>query len=319
MEKSQWVAFDEMENGTETFWTIQVAMVGIAGTEGKTKLPILLHFMEDTLWYLQKLKDTARVQVKTPWRTGRPEGTVVEASKRGDNVTIVEMSPKKLLVYKEFCYYLRDKDVFNFVEDSIDEKNRRWTPSREVLRALGEPYSSWKVEDGPCGIKILVYEFIDGKNRPESQTGWMQVLKQVKVIHSLGFVHGDLLPRNLIFSGSDGNVIDFDLMREQGQPYVSGYNRDFPPYRHSGAGAGKPMKKEHDFWALVQMSKEYFDLPDNWQVENLSGLLSYFEGNQVKLKDTPRSWTSWEAEATGSPARDDIDITVDLPLQAMDI
>lgn len=48
MENSEWVTFDDMDKGTETFWTIQVAQVGIAGQDGREKLPYVLTFFHTT-------------------------------------------------------------------------------------------------------------------------------------------------------------------------------------------------------------------------------------------------------------------------------
>jgi serine/threonine protein kinase len=205
-------------------------------------------------------------------------------------------------VYKEFCYYLRESDNFNHTETIIKKADQRWPPDRKLLKTLGEPYSSWEIEDGPCGIKILVYDYIEGTSWPTSRLAWIQVLKQVGIMHSLGYVHGDLLPRNLIFDNGAGYVIDFDLMREEGGLYVSGYNHSaFGAYRHKDAHAGNKMQKEHDFWALMQMSKEYFadhDGIDN--VTEISGLVQYFEESECEISNGQKAGHD---EATGSPVR----------------
>jgi len=44
-------------------------------------------------------------------------------------------------------------------------------------------------------------------------------------MHEIDFVHGDLLPRNVVFDiTGDGYVTDFDLSRKVGTTYVRGYN-----------------------------------------------------------------------------------------------
>ena len=58
----------------------------------------------------------------------------------------------------------------------------------------------------------------------------MAVLNQVRIMNGLDYVHGDLLPRNLVFSADNGYVIDFDLTRKVGGRYVSKYNH-VDPYR----------------------------------------------------------------------------------------
>jgi serine/threonine protein kinase len=231
----------------------------------------------------------------------KPTSAVIDGKKCGDNVTIIETNSGKR-VYKEFCYYLRESDNFNHTEIIVKKADQRWPPNRELLEALGEPYLSWEIKDGPCGIKILVYDYIEGTSWLTSRLAWIQVLKQVGIVHSLGYVHGDLLPRNLIFDNDAGYVIDFDLMRKEGGLYVSGYNHSaFGAYRHKHAHAGKVMQKEHDFWALMQMSKEYFadhDGIDN--VTDISGLVQYFEENGCKISN---GQTAGHDEATGSPVR----------------
>jgi hypothetical protein len=106
----------------------------------------------------------------------------------------------------------------------------------------------------------------------------------------------------VIFDDDAGYVIDFDLMRKEGALYVSGYNHSaFGAYRHKDAHAGKKMRKEHDVWALMQMSKEYFanhDGIDN--VTEISGLVKYFEEGEHKVSNGEQAG---HGEATGSPVR----------------
>jgi hypothetical protein len=311
MEKSGWVAFNKYrKEEEETFWTIPVAFVDIDGLEGIENLTILLRFIADTMDYLYSLDGTPRVQFKTPWVIG-PSGGAKDGQKRGDNVTIIVTESEKRKVYKEFCYYLRERDGFNYLMDQseeVDKADQRQPPPRELLNRLGAPYSSWSINTYANGrIKILVYDYIKGTRRPASKDGWIEVMKQVQTMHSLNFIHGDLLPRNLIFSGNEGYVIDFDLMRQENHPYVSGYNSDFRPYRHKDANANAEMKKEHDVWALAQMSKEYFDFPekviDADEVTEVSKLLEYFEKTDVTVKNLPPD-ASFTEDATGTPVRD---------------
>jgi serine/threonine protein kinase len=108
---------------------------------------------------------------------------------------------------------------------------------------------------------VLCYDFIEGASDQPSVVGWSQILKQVDKMHNIDFVHGDWLPRNILFGIGVGYIIDFDLSREDGEPYVKGFNyEDFREYRHKDAKAGSPMKKEHAFYSLLQLSKAYFDL-----------------------------------------------------------
>ena len=302
----QWVSFeDSVEQGTETFWTTQVASVHYAKAEGKKKLPKVLRFIAEALEYLTRVDaHHPRQQFKTPFVTAiDEEETPHSGEKRGENVTIIEMESGKKRVYKEFCYYLRQEDGFNMPEDAIEECDQRKPPSDELLQCLDEKYASWKVESGPFEIQILSYDFIDGSCWPTSKESWIDVLAQVESLHSHGYVHGDLLPRNTIFSGAVGFVIDFDLTRKQGEPYVNGYNhKDFAPFRHPEARACQPMCQAHDVWSLTEMTKTFFDIDlSGLTTGTVSELLQVFSSSDaVKLRDADEAVV---AEATGSPPR----------------
>ena len=85
------------------------------------------------------------------------------------------------------------------------------------------------------------------------------IIRQIGIMHGKGYVHGDLLPRNVLFKGDEGFVIDFDLSRKIGRPYVEGFNHgDFMDFRHKGANRWEPMLEEHDVHSLYQMSKHFF-------------------------------------------------------------
>ena len=92
----------------------------------------------------------------------------------------------------------------------IQEKDQRQPPPRELLELLGPPYADeWKVHKGPFGISVLRYPFIEGSSDQPSGSGWLQILRQIQLMHENNFVHGDLLPRNVIFTSEGmGYVID---------------------------------------------------------------------------------------------------------------
>ena len=311
MEATEWVEFDEtVKKGSETFWTVPVALVCIKGgsDESKHKLARVLRFITDTMKYLNNMEDLGRVQTKTPWLEPGED----KARKAGDNVTITTSASGSQKVFKEFCYYLRETDGLNYVPEKVgagddflpvkvEEVDQRIPPPRDLLTKLGEPYQSWKIKEYAGGrIKVLEYNFIEGNHWPFSTKAWIMVLKQVEIVHSLGFVHGDLLPRNLIFSGEDGYVIDFDLMRKENVRYVSGYdNAAFPEYRHREAMAGEKMKKEHDVWALACMTKIFFDITAAEDCTTLSDLKAVFVNPRVK----PIEAEMVDSNATGSPER----------------
>lgn len=282
MEKKGWLTFRNLTEETETFFTIPVASVSYSSGSGEKKLPVVFRFIEDTLNYLRELgEDLPRQQFKTPYVTA-PLEKLNDGQKHGDNVTILDTNTGRR-VYKEFCYYLRQDDGFNSWNNTIHKSDQRQPPSEALLLALGEPYTNWKVDTGPFGIKILSYDCIEGGHWPTSKDTWYQVLQQVELIHSLNYVHGDMLPRNMIFSHQGGHVIDFDLTREEGKFYVSSYNyADFTAFRHVDAQAGKVMRKEHDVWSLVKMTEMFFDIDFAGTVPTtVNGLIQAFTEAQT--------------------------------------
>lgn len=143
--------------------------------------------------------------------------------------------------------------------------DKRQPPPNELLKQLGPPYTKWRVYKGPFDTSILQYPFIEGDSYNVSVAGWIQVLLQIKTMHALGFVRGDLLPRNVLFDKSKrGYVIDFDLSRKVGAPYVRGFNRkDFLRFRHTQAEEGGKMIVDLDLHSLRQMRVLYVDLNDS--------------------------------------------------------
>lgn len=186
----------------------------------------------------------------------------------------------------------------------VIKKNQRQPPPLELLQALGDPYINWKVEKGPFGMSTLSYDHIDGSSDKPSVKGWLKILKQVKLMHNLGYIHGDLLPRNALFNGDNGYLIDFDLSRKEGENYVAAYNsRDFRCCRHDDAQRNEPMKKDHDLFALIHMTRYFFRLQGGYDriihTLKLDALINLFEnedGTVISVKDT----TFNETKATRS-------------------
>jgi serine/threonine protein kinase len=132
-------------------------------------------------------------------------------------------------------------------------------------------------------MTVLRYCFIEGSQDSPTIKGWLMILDQVKKMHEVGYVHGDLLPRNVLFTGERGYVIDFDLSRKEGGLYVSGYNSvDFPEFRHKGAVGGKQMWKIHDVYALIAMSKAFFDLVTAASIIDLGDAASWNDNDTAE-------------------------------------
>ncbi|CAJ1944882.1 unnamed protein product [Cylindrotheca closterium] len=265
----------------EAFWTVQIVRMNIAPIQN---LSIMLCFIARGLKKVdaQQYK-TARVQMKLPiaksdsWSCSNDMGDVWYY---GENVTI--------------------------------RKDKRWPPSQKLLNCLGEPYTHWKVSKGPFAISVLKYPFIEGASNKPHKDGWVQILTQVQAMHGQNFVHGDLLPRNVIFTNDEGcndkgYVIDFDLTREvlgKGETYVMGYNNvDFVAFRHPDAVAGKQMDKEHDIHSLRMMSKYFFNIRDDRLDKcNIGELIAWFS-KHTKSAQNVCDKKLLDNEASGSPDR----------------
>ena len=57
---------------------------------------------------------------------------------------------------------------------------------------------------------VLEYDFIQGDQRQVTKASWMSLLRRIATVHKNGYVHGDILPRNMLFSDDEGYIIDFD-------------------------------------------------------------------------------------------------------------
>ena len=298
---NDWIALPEsnVTSGDVVFFTIQIAFINIDNEgNGPAKLAKLFCFLEGALKKLRDMKEFARDQWKTPWSRANSNApiSVKRAWKRGDNVTIVD----EKRVYKEFCYYLRQGDGFNTIRSVVQPIDQRRVPPKDILEVLGKPYSDWVCQTYAGGwFKVLEYDLICGHEHPSTKAAWISLLRRISTLHNHGYVHGDILPRNLIFLGSEGYMIDFDLMREEGEPYVLGYNHsDFVKYRHPDAKAQGEMKKTHDVHALAMVGIEYFDTDAN----DLSS--QYAERSITSIEDLMKFFGSFVGEPieAGTPA-----------------
>lgn len=300
------VEFSEnISHNSETFWTVRLVRISIEDGNGTTNLPTVFRFISESLKVLYEWPQKTRVQFKMPIPLSiAEESKIASVATFGDNVTIVESKKEgSARVYKEFCYHLREASDILAPLLIIDKKNQRQPPPDELIKALGPPYTDWTVCRGPFGISVLCYDFIEGSPNNPSVKGWSMILKQVYAMHSINFVHGDLLPRNVLFGAIDqGYVIDFDLSRKEGEHYVQGFNyKDFKKFRHKDAKELMPMKKEHDLHSLRQMSEHFFDL-GSYKIDalTLEKLIEFFQDN-VDL--APNSGFMGDESATGSPLR----------------
>lgn len=263
LERDEVVSFSEhMEQGKETFWTVRILRISIDDGNGRVNLPLVLRFISDALEKLDSWSGQGRVQHKMPMLFNLQDENAAVVQYCGENVTIIEETSGSKFVYKEYSYHLRQASSVMTPLYVIEEKDKRQPPPKELLQHLGSPYLEWAVHKGPFGASVLRYPFIEGSSYNPSVAGWIKILLQIQRMHEIDFVHGDLLPRNVLFDSEGGGyVIDFDLSRKLGGVYVRGYNYiDFQEFRHEGAREGQHMSKDHDLHSLHEMSYFFFDL-----------------------------------------------------------
>lgn len=74
------------------------------------------------------------------------------------------------------------------------------------------------------------------------------------LVHTKGYVHGDIRPPNFVFFGDTSYLIDYDLARKVGSRYPNGYHdklhgKDFY-MRHKNAKEFAVVDKMHDRYSL---------------------------------------------------------------------
>jgi len=296
----------DMDNGKETFWTVRILRTSIEDGYARKNLSIVLRFIADALEKLDSWKGQSRVQYKKPMPLKAQDDILAVAQYCGENVTIIEEASGSKFVYKEYSYHLRQACDFMMPLFVIEKTDQRQPPPNELLTELGTDYNTeWKVHKGPFGSSVLRYPFIEGSCNSPSVSGWLEILLLIQKMHKIDFVHGDLLPRNVIFdTAGRGYVIDFDLSRKAGCEYVRGYNHlDFPKFRHDGARAGEVMTKDHDLHSLREMSNFFFELEQSTIRDlDLGGLIKFFRDGGLQARV---GLGELNDEASGSPMRSD--------------
>lgn len=100
-------------------------------------------------------------------------------------------------------------------------------------------------------IKYLKYKYIEGDHTPTSVNQFTGALQTLQKLHQQGIVHGDVRLPNIIFSGNNSYLIDFDLARKVGDRYPIGYTA--LPERHIDATSRSLMSDRHSMASIMKL------------------------------------------------------------------
>ncbi|EDQ84834.1 uncharacterized protein MONBRDRAFT_34529 [Monosiga brevicollis MX1] len=124
----------------------------------------------------------------------------------GPNVQQYEHVSGGSWVIKHYDYWGRHAEAFGTKAYQIASRDARLPPSLELLKALeqlpktGEFYRAWVVKKLATEVVLLRYPRVEtapcGLHAPLQLS---DVTAQVQALHNIGFVHGDILSRNILF------------------------------------------------------------------------------------------------------------------------
>lgn len=168
-----------------------------------------------------------------------PIGTFV-----GKVVVNPEIGPTSLNAYRKIRS-IADHPGLSGIYQTAEE----WKP--DALLALlkwckGEPLDSWRGDD------LRVYAELtreDGSSDPEALLSeWAeQLCGALSVLHTQGWVHGDVSPANILIYEDSATLIDFDLACPAGS---IAFGPGTVPYASSSRREQKPAKPSDDVFAL---------------------------------------------------------------------
>ena len=132
--------------------------------------------------------------------------------------------------FRESCRWCEVYDVFpentpivgdvELITEITDTKPSLW-----LLEGAKEAYF-WLCHGF---LKMIVTQFKPGHHYARSPLDFVPVIEQLELLHSRGYVHGNIRAFNVVFAGKDGEnvagLIDFDLSGKDGvKKYPPGYD-----------------------------------------------------------------------------------------------
>ncbi|EDQ89796.1 uncharacterized protein MONBRDRAFT_7723 [Monosiga brevicollis MX1] len=237
----------------------------------------------------------------------------------GPSVQVYSDEKQLKVLYKHFDYWGRLSGLCSALSNGLRAADCRHPPDGRILEKLaqldvtGSFYQEWKVTKLATAVHVLSYPYVE-LAPPSKLEQLAQVIRQLEAIHSVGFVHGDILPRNILFcSAWEGHpaafLIDFDLGRflVDNPVYVCNFAveaRALKPYRHVGAVPSSRMDKKHDGFALARVMEDFLEDDDSRQ-ELVAALKKLHLADAadlcMKCKLLSEFKISVPGKATGSP------------------
>jgi len=155
------------------------------------------------------------------------------------------------------------------------------------LSAIYEVAREWRANDfvalmtwvdgTPLGEFIGVFPLLAEEQQETSSEAlairWLRLMcEALDVLHRNGLVHGDVSPRNMIVSGSDLVLTDYDFVSKIGEP-IRGPGTVL--YCSPSYGEGRPASASDDIYALAAVSSMLSS------TENLSGMAEIWPRKEV--------------------------------------
>jgi hypothetical protein len=213
----------------------------------------------------------------------------------------VRINQGQQLVLKEYDYR---SDVIT--RSKVDPVDRRRALPQSLIAAGVLPNA--KLVVSAESVSILQYTHTTGSHTACSAAQFLQVAKQLRRLHELGYVHGDVREANIVFSaGTDAaQLIDFDMCRladKECELYASNFNVDIDDgARHIEAKPGLRLFPTHDWFGLRAIMKLYTSV----QVNDWKALITSIDSEREPVVSFPCSRSeprSVYQDDTGSPGR----------------
>lgn len=150
------------------------------------------------------------------------------------------------------CRVFLDTDTRR-VYKYYDTDETLWRHNMEYIQKYGSlKHLVLRIVTSDKKIVRLEYDYIEGSHQPSNITQFVGVLQTLHALHEANVVHGDVRACNIVFTDDNSYLIDFDLLKDEGENYSLQY-KYIEEERHTEAKRGKKMNKAHDRTALAKV------------------------------------------------------------------